>query len=119
MVERDSLPEDQRTVDRFFDTSAFVALSNTPGAVGFVPNRIYGNSGVGIVRGPHLVNFDFNLAKNFSINERLSAQFRAEFFNAFNHSNFSVPGVTAGAGFGQIVGANEARIIQLALKIRF
>ena len=101
------------------DTSAFVALSNTPGAVGFVPNRIYGNSGVGIVRGPHLVNFDFNLAKNFSINERLSAQFRAEFFNAFNHSNFSVPGVTAGAGFGQIVGANEARIIQLALKIRF
>ena len=114
-----SLPDSQRTVDRYFDTSAFVILNPTPGAVGFVPNHVFGNSGVGIIRGPKLVNLDFNLAKNFTIYERLSAQFRAEFFNALNHSNFGVPGITLGAGFGQIVSANDARIIQLALKVRF
>ena len=111
-------PEDQRTVDRYFDTSAFVALRATPG-VGFVPNQIYGNSGVGIVRAPGLVNLDFNLAKDIPITERFDAQFRAEFFNAFNHTNLGIPGVTIGAGFGQIVSAADARIIQFGLKLRF
>lgn len=113
-----TLPDSQRTVDRWFDTNAFVALAATPGP-GFFPNQIFGNSGVGILRGPGLVNLDFNLAKDFAIRERLSAQFRAEFFNALNHSNFGVPGVTIGAGFGQIVSASDARIIQFALKLRF
>ena len=112
-------PEDQRTVDRYFDTNAFVPLSATPGQVGFVPNQIFGNSGVGIVRGPGLVNLDFNLAKTFAFTERFSAQLRGEFFNALNHTNFGVPGVTTGAGFGQIVSAYDARIIQFGLKLRF
>src|SRR5207237_9827744 len=68
-----ALSDDKRTVDQWFDTSAFVALVNTPGQVGFYPNQIFGNSGVGILRGPGLVNLDFNLAKNFKIWERLSA----------------------------------------------
>jgi hypothetical protein len=114
-----NLPEDQRTVDRFFDTSAFVTISSNPTAANFVPNQIFGNSGVGVVRGPGLINFDFNLAKTFAINERVSAQLRGEFFNALNRANFGVPGVTVGAGFGQIVSANEARIIQLAVKLNF
>ncbi|HEY6390014.1 MAG TPA: hypothetical protein VIX89_01980, partial [Bryobacteraceae bacterium] len=114
-----ALPDDQRSVDRWFDTSAFVALSNTPGAVGFVPNRIMGNSGVGILRGPGLVNLDFNLSKEFPIHERVSAQFRAEFFNALNHTNLGVPGIMIGGGFGQIVSAADARIIQFALKVKF
>jgi hypothetical protein len=114
-----TLPESQRTADRWFDTGAFVALSNTPGQTGFVPNQIFGNSGVGIVRGPGLQSLDFNLAKDFSIWERLSAQFRVEFFNALNHSNLGVPGVTLGAGFGQIVSASDARIIQFGLKLKF
>ena len=114
-----ALPDSQRTADKWFDTSAFVVLSNTPGAVGFVPNRIMGNSGVGILRGPGYVNFDFNLAKDFAIYERFSAQLRAEFFNALNHTNFGVPGVMIGGGFGQIVSASDARIIQFALKLKF
>jgi hypothetical protein len=114
-----SLPEDQRSVDRWFDTAAFLPLSVTPGQAGFTPNRIFGNAGVGIVRGPGLINLDFNLAKTFSITERFSAQLRGEFFNALNHSNCGVPGVTTGAGFGQIVSAYDARIIQFALKLRF
>ena len=114
-----TLPSEQRTVDRWFDTSAFVALDPTPGRAGFFPNQIFGNSGVGILRGPSYVNLDFNLAKTFAITERWSAQFRGEFFNALNRTNFGVPGVTIGAGFGQIVNAYDARIIQLALKLRF
>jgi hypothetical protein len=113
-----NLPSDQRTVDRWFDTNAFVPTSATPGAVEFVPNTIFGNSGVGILRGPNYVNLDFNVAKTFRITERLSAQLRAELFNALNHPNFGVPGITTGAGFGQIVQANDARIIQFALKLR-
>jgi hypothetical protein len=108
-----ALPDDQRTVDRWFDTGAFQALTAT------TPNRIFGNSGVGIVRGPGLVNFDFNLAKDLPITERWKLQFRAEFFNALNHANLGVPGITLGAGFGQIVSAAEGRIIQFALKLRF
>ena len=71
------------------------------------------------MRGPGLVNLDFNLAKDIPIKERVSAQFRTEIFNAFNHSNFGVPGVQIGAGFGQIVSASDARIIQFGLKILF
>ena len=96
-----------------------VALSNTPGAVGFVPNRIMGNSGVGILRGPGLVNLDFNLSKDFAISERVLVQFRTEFFNALNHTNLGVPGIMIGGGFGQIVSAADARIIQFALKVKF
>jgi hypothetical protein len=115
-----TLPSDQRTVDRWFDTNAFVILQTDPTRPGFVPNQAFGNSGIGVVRGPGLFNVDFNLAKNFAITERHTLQFRAEFFNALNPANFGVPGVTTGAGFGQIVStATEARIIQFALKYRF
>ena len=115
-----ALPDSQRSVDQWFDTNAFVQLLNDPARPGFVPNQAFGNSGVGILRGPGLVNLDFNLAKTFAITERHNIQFRAEFFNSLNHANFGVPGVNAGGGFGQIVNtATEARIIQFALKYRF
>jgi hypothetical protein len=115
-----TLPAEEQTVDRFFDTSAFQILSPTAGTAGFVPNQAFGNSGVGVVRGPNLINVDFNLSKDFAIGERHSIQFRSEFFNAFNRANFGVPGVRIGAGFGQIVNTiTEARIIQFALKYRF
>ena len=108
-----TLPSEQRTVDRWFDTDAFVPVTGT------TPNQIFGNSGVGILRGPGAVNLDFNLAKDFRFSESFGMQFRGEFFNAFNHANFGVPGVTLGSGFGQIVSAADARIIQFALKLKF
>ncbi len=115
-----ALPEGQRTVDRWFDTNAFRILRAVAGQDGFVPNQAFGNSGIGILRAPGLVNVDFNLSKNFKLCERHSLQFRGELFNAFNRANFSVPGVEASSGFGQIVGTStEARIIQFALKYRF
>ena len=115
-----SLPEGQRTVDRYLDSSAFQSIQTDPTRAGFTPNQVFGNSGVGILRGPGLVNLDFNLSKTFKVGENNAFQFRAEFFNSLNHPNFGVPGVNLGAGFGQIVAtATEPRIIQFGMKYRF
>ena len=105
-----NLPSDQRTVERWFDTTAFVNPQ-----VGR-----YGNAGDGILRGPGLVNFDLSAFKNFRIFESMSAQFRAEFFNAFNNVNLNNPFTNTGdARFGRISGANPSRAIQLGLKFLF
>ncbi len=115
------MPASQRTVDRYFDTNAFRVLQTTPAADGFVPFQAFGNSGVGVLRGPELFNIDFNLSRNFRLTEKHLVQFRAELFNALNHANLGVPGVNiSGGGFGQIIQTStEARIIQLALKYEF
>ena len=107
------LPESERTVARWFNTDAFQpAFSPSPQA--------FGNAGVGIMRGPGLVNFDFTLAKNFSVTERVRFQFRTEFFNAFNRANFGPPNIARDStGFGQILSASNARIIQFGLKLYF
>jgi hypothetical protein len=66
------------------------------------------------------VNFDFTAAKNFNVTERVRLQFRTEFFNAFNRANFGVPNIARdSSGFGQILGASNARIIQFGLKAYF
>jgi hypothetical protein len=75
------------------------------------------------VRAPGIADFDLSGVKNSRIKERYNIQFRAEFFNAFNHPNFFLPNVTFGSpGFGTISSINPsapARIIQLALKLYF
>ncbi|HEY7337611.1 MAG TPA: TonB-dependent receptor [Bryobacteraceae bacterium] len=115
-----TLPSDQRTVNRWFDTNAFIVLQTDPTQPGFVPNQAFGNSGVGILRGPGLATVDFSLAKDFNIAERQSFQFRTEVFNALNHTNLGIPSITMGSGFGQITTtATPARQIQFGLKYRF
>src|SRR5262249_19395533 len=66
---------------RWFDTSAF-----RPAAAGF-----YGNAGRNICRGPNFRNLDFSILKNTHVSERVSIQFRTEFFNIANHPNFGPP----------------------------
>jgi hypothetical protein len=51
----------------------------------------YGNVGRNVLQGPSLVETDLSLTKTFSFSERLNLQFRSEFFNIFNHTNFNVP----------------------------
>jgi hypothetical protein len=115
-----ALPADQRSVNEWFNVNDFVELQTTPGVTGFVPFQEFGNSGVGILRGPDLFTIDFSLAKEFSLTERQSLQFRSEFFNSLNHTNFGIPNITMGPGFGQITTtATPARQIQFALKYRF
>jgi hypothetical protein len=53
-------------------------------------NRL-GNAGRNILTGPGLLNLDTSLFKNFNVGEVLRLQFRTEFFNILNHSNFAPP----------------------------
>jgi hypothetical protein len=81
----------------------------------------FGNESRNDLVGPAYKNVDFNAAKSFPIHEDLNLQFRAEFFNFFNHTNYSNPdnGVQDGA-FGQILSASgPGREIQFALKLVF
>jgi hypothetical protein len=73
-----------------------------------------GNIGNGAIRKPASWNFDFSLGKNFPITEKLRIQFRADMFNALNHTILSglVAEIT-NARFGQLTSTNGARLIQL------
>ena len=54
------------------------------------------------------------------MSDRRSVQFRTELFNAFNHPNFGPPNIQReSSGFGQILTAGNARIIQFGLKFYF
>jgi Carboxypeptidase regulatory-like domain len=84
----------------------------------------FGNSGVGIVFGPDQRNFDLALIKRTplgGLREGVNIEFRAEFFNAFNTTQFANPNTTATtANFGLISGTTvNPRIVQLALKLNF
>lgn len=106
------LPKSERTTDHWFNTNAFAAFTPAPQA--------FGSSGVGVVRGPGSINFDFNLSKSFALGESRSLQFRTEIFNAFNHTNFNPPDIRRDATtFGQILSAQNGRIIQFGLKLNF
>lgn len=90
----------------------------------------------GFTHGPGFHRFDFSAFKGFQISDRISMQFRAEFFNILNHPNFNAPnfggnGVTSiggsgdftNAAFGQIGSTRDApydpRQIQFALKLYY
>jgi hypothetical protein len=92
-------------------------------------SNLLGNGGRNELYGPGLVNFDFSIFKDSKIKENLDLQFRAEFFNVFNHSNFNSP-LDNNVLFGQdgsaigsagLIDATSTsnREIQFALKIVF
>jgi hypothetical protein len=80
----------------------------------------FGNVGAGAIRSPGLVVFNMEAYKDIRMTERIILEFRAEFFNVFNHSNFGSPGTNLGAGtFGQVTSMKDPRIGELVLKLRF
>src|SRR6267378_3099687 len=83
--------------------------------------RTYGTVPRNAYRGPARTNFDFAIAKTTSIYaERLNAEFRAEFFNIFNHAEFSNPSTNINSSlFGQITSTADPRIIQFAIRLTF
>jgi Carboxypeptidase regulatory-like domain len=104
-----NLSSDQRTLQRWFDTSAFKI------AVGH-----YGTSGRNILSAPGLTNLDFSLFKNFRVSESKRFQFRWETYNATNTPSFNAPGVTIGTGtFGQVTSAGLGRVMQFGLRFEF
>jgi hypothetical protein len=99
------------TVGRFFDTNCFV--DPVPGELG--------NANRTPLYGPGFVNTDFSAIKHFRVRETTDLEFRAEFFNLFNHPQFFQPGQDmASSDFGEIRRTvNNPRLIQFALKLTF
>jgi hypothetical protein len=85
-----------------------------------IPLFTYGNLSRNSIRGPGINNFDISLVKKTPIKESKSLEFRAEFFNAFNHTQFfRVDNSGLSSTFGQVLSDRGPRIIQLALKFYF
>lgn len=107
----------RKTNGQFFNPSAFQA--SALGVEGDSPRRFF--------HGPGLNNWDMALLKNTQITERIGLEFRAEWYNIFNHTQFLGPsGITGFSGgaptsssFGFVAGAANPRIGQLALKLNF
>lgn len=79
-----------------------------------------GTLGKGSVRGKPITNIDFSMAKNWRFRERYGFQFRAEFFNVFNHANFVGYDLDIrNATFGQLNQTQASREIQLGIKFTF
>jgi hypothetical protein len=106
------------TVNKWFDTSVFSRPA--PG--------MWGNEPHNGVRGPGRDNWNISLFKNFLINEEpgTNLQFRAEFFNIWNHPqwvgdtlNFGISTRFGASNFGAVTSAYDPRTIQLAMKLSF
>ncbi len=110
-------PRDSVTGTQYFNPSAFG--QSALGQEGDSSRRFF--------HGPGINNWDFALIKNTRITERSNLQFRAEFFNVFDHTQFlNAQGITGFSGgaptsatFGQVAGAQSPRIGQLSLKLNF
>lgn len=100
-----------RTADRWFNTAAF----STPAAFTF------GNVGRNTVHGPGRQTLDIALQREFAMTETVKLQFRAEAFNALNHSNLGTPNRFVNTPqFGTITeAATPGREIQLGVRLSF
>ncbi|MBC8164326.1 MAG: TonB-dependent receptor [Bryobacteraceae bacterium] len=113
------LSKSDRTFNRFFNTSVF----SRPGRGDF------GNAPKDIFRGPGINNWDVSLFKKFPFkNESRYLQFRWEFYNAFNHTQFSnvdngarfdLQGNQVNTQFGRFISARSPRVMQGALNLTF
>jgi hypothetical protein len=87
----------------------------------------YGDIVKGAFVGPQYADWDASLARKFPITESSYLQFRAEYFNLLNHTNFGDPNTTNNSTFGQVTSTspqnsnytNDPRIAQMSLKLVF
>jgi hypothetical protein len=111
VLESPVLPKGERTFSRFFRTDVFRQPAR--GAIG--------NAATTLIRGPGINNFDIAIFKDFPIRENWRAQFRAEMYNAFNHTQFSSVDNTArfDPQGSQMTGTHPPRRVQIALRLYF
>jgi len=114
---------ENRTIDRWFDTSAFVR-SKCDGCAGegiYLGPKGYGNAGVSLFDAPGQKTWDFACFKEFVPHEGHRIQFRFEAFNFLNTPQFSAPSRALGAAdLGRIGGTiSNNREMQLGLKYVF
>jgi hypothetical protein len=110
-------PSEVHTLAHWFNPCAFEDA----------PNGELGNSNRAPLYGPRFVNTDLSFIKHIPIREDIKLDFRAEFFNLFNHAQFFLPGDGTGmqnidstSSFGVITQTvNNPRLIQFALKLQF
>jgi hypothetical protein len=107
---------DNPTIDRWFNTGVFANI----------PAFTFGNTGPLLpdLRADGLRNVDAVMAKSVSISikdHKVTTQFRAEFYNLFNHPQFAAPnGSVSSQAFGQVTStANAPRDLQFGLKVSF
>lgn len=113
------IPKSDRTFFRNFNTAAFARPARGS----------FGNVGVDSMRGPGINNWDVNVTKRFPLfSESRYIQFRAELFNAWNHTQFSGLYTTArfdangnqvDPNFGAFSSARAPRTVQLSLRVAF
>ena len=113
-----NLPGGEQTFSRNFRTETV-----SPPAVGTI-----GNAARTSIRMPGFHNWDLTAAKTFHLTEKVRLQLRGEFFNAFNHTQFSAYDTAArfdgqnrqvNTRLGEITAARAPRLIQLALRLTF
>ena len=108
----------QKTVSNYFNTACFSTAALATALASGTPR--FGDSGTDILSGPGYKDFDISLIRRIGIWDRITAEFRAEFFNAFNNVNFGPPNPVIGGGVaGQISSAGASRVIQFGLKLSF
>lgn len=110
LVRNPNLPAGQRSLARWFDTSAF----SLPAQFSF------GNSPRSGLRSDSRQTVDATLSKEFPLKERFKLDLRGEFYNLLNHANFELPGhVMGAANFGTVLSAQPSRAIQLGARVSF
>jgi hypothetical protein len=105
-----------KTPSAWLNANAFQQVIEDPNS----PVQQFGTAGRNIAQGPGYVDWDFSAFKNIRIGESKDIQFRAEFFNILNHTNFRLPDSDISSPtFNQILAAQAPRLIQFALKFSF
>jgi hypothetical protein len=100
----------QSATAQWFNKAAFV--NPAPG--------YYGNSQIGIIRGPGQELHNLSFFKEFHFKEDNFVEFRAESFNTLNHTNPSNPNTNLGnANYGKVTGSADPRILEFALRYKF
>ncbi len=104
--------------NRYFNPNAFTVPAN----------GTYGNVGRNVLIGPGLATLDLSASKNTALSEHLNLQFRAEFFNITNHTNFGTPNTVVFTSASTVPAptagvitttASTSRQIQFGLKLMF
>jgi len=110
LIHDPELPSGERTVSRWFDTTAFAAPAQFT----------FGNAPRSVLRGAPLFTTDLTTERGFRLSERFKFELRGEFYNLLNHANFNIPGFNYGAAdFGVVTSARPARTVQLAARLAF
>jgi len=98
---------DSSGANRYFLTNAFASG----------PYGTFGNSTRRFFHGPGILNTDFGMSKRIAITESMAVEFRGEFFNIFNHTQFNGPsGNFSSSQFGVVTSARDPRIGQVSAK---